>query len=78
MGKLLYRLLGHRDDLYVEFDPQSVKDAEEREEREHRAASKVVSVTRTSAEALEREAFWRAVDKKRAAPKPRKIVRFPA
>ena len=52
-------------DLYVTLDPTSLRAAEEREWREQQAGSCVVSVTRTSAEQLRREAFWRAVEAKR-------------
>ena len=48
--------------MYVQLDPSSVRAAEEREWREARAASCVVSVTRISAEELRRQAFWQQIE----------------
>ncbi len=57
-------------DLYVILDPVSIRDAEERDYRERQAGSSVVSITRTSAEQLRREAFWRAVEQPRQRVTP--------
>ncbi len=50
--------------LYVTPDPNSLRDAEERELRELTAQSSIVSIHRQSKEELEREAFWARVDRR--------------
>lgn len=52
--------------MYVQLDPSSVRAAEEREWREQKAASAVLSVTRISAEELRRQAFWQRVEARTA------------
>jgi hypothetical protein len=58
------RVAGLARDLYVTPDPQSIREAEEREARECRAASSVVAVHVISRAARERAAFWRYVEAK--------------
>ena len=48
----------------VPLDAGTLRKAEEREWRERQAGSCVVSVTRTSAAQLRREAFWREIEQK--------------
>lgn len=52
--------------LYVKPDPQSIKDAEDREYLEQQAGSAILSVTRTGRAQLEAEAFWHYVERKQA------------
>ena len=53
--------------LYCSPDPNSIRRAEEAMEREIEAQSSIVSITRTSKEELEREAFWARVERREQA-----------
>jgi hypothetical protein len=59
--------------LYVTVDAQSLKDAEEREERELRAQSCVVRHARVE---QTHRAFWRRVDARRAASPSGRLLPF--